>query len=76
LTLHPNFCKNLGEELTTIFIFDKNKIYMENQINQIHPVKYREAVISPSAKLFNRVNNGFFFFFSFFKKEVGLSVLK
>jgi len=49
---------------------------MENQTNQIHPVKYRQALISLSAKLFNRVNNWFFFFFSFFKKEVGLSVLK
>ncbi len=31
----------------------KNTVYKNNKF---HPVKYREAVISPSAKLFNRVN--------------------
>ncbi|MFA6190570.1 MAG: hypothetical protein WC711_03660 [Candidatus Staskawiczbacteria bacterium] len=46
-----------------------------NKINSIYSVKYREAVISLSAKLFNRVNS-WYFFFSPFAREVGFGELK
>ena len=56
----------LDEELIIKEIIKKAAI-------KIHPVKYREAVISPKAKLFNRVNYGL----SFYKTKpssVGLEI--
>lgn len=35
---------------------------MDSQIEEIHPIKYREAVILLKAKLFNRVKNKLTFY--------------